>query len=223
MFFQIGFRKCGTTALWDFFNRNGIPAIHWDAGNLARRMRANLEAGRRILDGYDERYSCFTDMEFNDPDDYFERFKCYREIMRDYPGAKFIINTRSQERWLRSMRRWARRTRRSRYLKYRYGSASLRRFSAELRHDWDAHYRDVLATIPSSQLLVFDIARDAPEVLCTFCDLPVSAAAHYLKQNISPDGLTHWAGRNLPRVVTRMLRLGFWWLFPRYWNRSRRQ
>ena len=60
-YFQIGFRKCGTTTLWDFFNRNGIPAVHWDEGDLARRMRDNLEAGRRVLDGYDERYAAFTE------------------------------------------------------------------------------------------------------------------------------------------------------------------
>ena len=186
-------------------------------------MRADLKAGRRILDGYDECYACFTDKEFNDPDDYFEGFKCYRKIMRDYPGAKFIFNTRSQERWLRSMRRWARRTRRSRYLTYRYGSASLRRFSAELRRDWDAHYRDVLAAIPSNQLLVFDVERDAPEVLCTFCDLPVSAAEHYLKQNESAGGLIYWANRSLPPAVRPVLRLAVGRLFPRYANRVRRQ
>ena len=46
-------------------------------------------------------------MVFVDSADYFEGFKCYREMMRDYPDAKFILNTRDRKRWLRSMRRWA--------------------------------------------------------------------------------------------------------------------
>lgn len=44
-YFQIGFHRCGTTSLWRFFERNGIPTVHFDKGNLARRMRDNIEAG----------------------------------------------------------------------------------------------------------------------------------------------------------------------------------
>ena len=209
-YFQIGFRKCGTTALWDFFNRNGIPAVHWDEGDLARRMRDNLEAGRPALDGYDERYAAFTDMEFNDPDDYFEGFKRFRELLRDYPGAKFILNTRDQAAWLLSMRRWARRTRRRRYLKHRYGTASLDVFSRKLARDRKAHHAAVVATIPPKQLLVFDIEADDPERLRLFCDLPVSAAARYGRHNRSGDDARYYLDRllgHLPDPVRRIVRL----------------
>ena len=209
-YFQIGFRKCGTTTLWDFFNRNAIPAVHWDEGDLARRMRDNLEAGRRALDGYDERYAAFTDMEFNDPDDYFEGFKCFRELLRDYPGAKFILNTRDQAAWLLSMRRWARRKRRKRrwrYLKHRYGTASLDVFSRKLAQDRKAHHDAVVATIPPKQLLVFDIEADDPERLCLFCDLPVSAAALYGHRNRSDDDARYYLGRLLGRLPDPVRRI----------------
>ena len=55
-FFQIGFPCCGTTSIAAFFNRCGIPCVHHDRGRLAQRMRANLEAGARPLEGYDHRY-----------------------------------------------------------------------------------------------------------------------------------------------------------------------
>ena len=28
--FQIGFNKCGTKSLMDFFVQNGYPSVHWD-------------------------------------------------------------------------------------------------------------------------------------------------------------------------------------------------
>ena len=33
-YFQIGFKRCGTTSLAAFFNRSGIPCAHWDRGRL---------------------------------------------------------------------------------------------------------------------------------------------------------------------------------------------
>lgn len=213
--FQIGFRKCGTTSLACFFNRNGIPAVHWDDGDLARRMRNNLQAGRRILHGYDERYHAFTDMEFNDPDDYFEGFKHYREMMRDYPDARFILNVRNRDDWLLSMRRWATREGMGDYLRHRYGSASMRRFARELALDWDAHLRSVVASIPATRLLVFDIAADSPEKLCRFLGLPPSAGRHYTREHRSLGAPTYYRRRvlkTLPapvqtgvRVALRML------------------
>ncbi len=209
-YFQIGFRKCGTTSLWEFFSRNGIPAVHWDGGDLARRMRDNLEAGRRILDGYDHRYDAFTDMEFNDPDDWFEGFKRFRELLRDYPAAKFVLNTREQEAWLLSMRRWARRTRRRRYLKHRYGTASLDAFCRALAADRKAHHDAVVATLPPDQLLVFDIGADDPGKLCRFCGLPVAAGGHYADHNRSGGDVGYYGRRllgRLPDPLKRTVRL----------------
>lgn len=199
-YFQIGFRKCGTTTLWRFFEENGIPAVHFDRGNMARRMRDNIEAGRRILDGYDERYQAFTDMEFTDPADYFEGFKCYRQIMRDYPDAKFILNTRDRKRWLRSMRCWALYKNRQAYLSHRYGTTDLKQVAATLERDVEAHHRDVVGAVPASRLLVFDVETDPPEQLCRFCGLPDSASRHYGHENRTPS-VFHLYGNRLRATI----------------------
>jgi len=185
MIFQIGFRKCGTTALSNFFNRCGIPSVHWDKGNLARKMRANIEAGRPIMDGYTNRFEAFTDMEVNQADDFFEGFKHFRRMMTDYPHAKFVFNTRDEKRWLRSMRRWAWRSRHMDYVKIRYGSYNLWRFSACLRREWKQHYDAVTSTIPADRLLVFDIESDPPEKLCRFCNIPESKASRFVPEYAS--------------------------------------
>ena len=76
-FFQVGFQRCGTTAIATFFERCGIPAVHCDEGRLAKRMRVNIEAGARPLAGYDERYRAFTNMNWSAADDYYDAFKPY--------------------------------------------------------------------------------------------------------------------------------------------------
>ena len=88
-FFQIGFRRCGTTALAAFFNRCGIPCVHHDKGRLARRMRDNLAAGRAPLDGYDRRYAAFTNMDFQTPTDHFDGFLHFDALLGAYAGASF--------------------------------------------------------------------------------------------------------------------------------------
>ena len=50
-YFQIGFHRCGTTALAAFFERCGLPCVHHDRGRLARRLREHLAAGRPPLPG----------------------------------------------------------------------------------------------------------------------------------------------------------------------------
>ena len=52
--FQIGFNKCGTTSLHQFFQRSGLRSVHWDGGYLAPRMEDNIRAGRRAIAGYEE-------------------------------------------------------------------------------------------------------------------------------------------------------------------------
>ena len=76
-FLQVGFQRCGTTAIAAFFERCGIPAVHCDEGRLAKRMQVNIEAGARPLAGYDERYRAFTNMNWSAADDYYDAFKHY--------------------------------------------------------------------------------------------------------------------------------------------------
>ena len=96
-FFQVGFQRCGTTALAAFFERCGIPAVHCDEGRLAKRMRVNIEAGARPLAGYDERYRAFTNMNWSAADDYYDAFKDYggRVVWAFACAARFTAMIRS--------------------------------------------------------------------------------------------------------------------------------
>lgn len=100
--FVIGFNKTGTTALHEFFVRNGFPSIHWDKGRLARRMLLNCLDDRPILEGYDRAYRVFSDMAVQTSRIRFEANALFPVLRRDYPDAVFLLNTRPEADWLRS-------------------------------------------------------------------------------------------------------------------------
>ena len=206
-FFQIGFSKCGTTAIAEFFNRCGIPCVHYDRGRLALRMRENLAARRPPLEGYDHRYRAFTNMDLNAPDDFFDAFREYDALERAYPEARFILNTRPAEHWIRStMAHRARRMGRAgarRHYKLRFGTADPGEVAARLRAERKAHHRNVRDAIPPERLLVFDIESDPPERLCDFAGLPRSCARHWRLENPSMNAAGRLIGRLLPLSVKR--------------------
>ena len=82
--FVIGFNKTGTTAIHRLFEANGFPSIHWDKGNLARRMLENCISGRPVLAGYDQRYKVFSDLLFRTNKFWFEGNSLFRTIDADY-------------------------------------------------------------------------------------------------------------------------------------------
>ena len=181
-FFQIGFRRCGTTALAAFFNRCGIPCVHHDKGRLARRMRDNLAAARAPLDGYDRRYAAFTNMDFQTPTDHFDGFRHFDALLGAY-GGRCILNTRPVERWLESVMRNAEHPRRRAANRARFGTDDPGEVAEYWRAAWEEHHRRVLAEIPGGSLLVFDIESDPPERLCDFIGVPRSRARLYTLEN----------------------------------------
>lgn len=206
-YFQIGFSKCGTTAISAFFNRCGIPCVHYDHGRLARRMRENLAGGRRPLEGYDYSYRAFTNMNLNTPDDYFDGFKEYAALRRAY-GGRFILNTRPREHWVRSiMAHEARRMRRRRFRNYRlrFGTDDPAEVADRLRAEWDEYHARVRSEIPAGILLVFDIESDPPERLCDFIGVPRCYARHWRLENPSMNALGRLAGALVPLAVKRRI------------------
>ncbi len=205
-FFQIGFQRCGTTAIAAFFNRSGIPCVHHDHGRLAAAMRANLAAGRRPLEGY-EHYRAFTNMNLTEPDDWFDAFKEYAALDRAY-GGRFILNTRPVEHWVASvMSHKARRLGRSveRHYELRFGTGDAERVAACWRAEWEAHHRRVREEIPTERLLVFDIESDPPERLCDFAGLPRSYACHWRLENPTPNALGRAMACCVPIAVKRLI------------------
>jgi hypothetical protein len=100
--FIIGFNKTATTSLHTFFASNGFPSVHWDRGKLARRMVENCLDDRPILDGYDQEFRVFSDMQAQSSRIRIEANQYFRVLDRDYPGAYFILNTRDLDKWISS-------------------------------------------------------------------------------------------------------------------------
>ena len=201
LYFQIGFKRCGTTAIAVFFNRSGIPCVQHDRGRLALRMRDNLAAGRAPIAGY-ERYRAFTNMDWFAADDCFDGFKQYPALLAHYGRrARFILNTRPRERWIRSL--WAHHARHGgaparEHYQWRYGTADAAAVAGIWRAEWEAHHARVQAEIPPEQLLVFDIESDPPVRLCEFAGLPPACARHYAPQNHSLGRLGRLLARCTP-------------------------
>ncbi len=205
-YFQIGFKKCGTTSLACFFDRNGIRAVHFDWGQLGRRMERNRDAGVPLLTGY-ERYDAFTNMEYSAPDGWFDGFRCWPELMECYADSHFILNTRSLDNWLKSMlpRDPGKRSWRTKYFEARWGTSDPVELSEIWTREWEEHHSQVRAGIPSERLLVFDIERDPPERLCDFIGLPHSAARHWRVENPTMHRWGAWAAARIPVPVKRVV------------------
>jgi hypothetical protein len=169
--FQIGFNKCATSTLFRYFERNGVPAIHWDHGDLARRFETRMAAGEDPFDHYRD-VVFFSDMSYVTTNTVFDVYKHFDYIHRFYPDALFILNTRDKEAWVQSRINHPN-------LDARYEEAfGLKGREAVMdywRGEWDEHHarvRDFFADKPG-QLLVFDIDRDGPAELAAF------VAPHY--------------------------------------------
>jgi hypothetical protein len=114
----------------------------------------------------------------------------YRELLKEYPAAKFVLTVRDPERWAESfgatiyellagkdqapqeMRAW---------LDMAIAVIAKTGFPLGFDHGalvqaFEAHIHSVKATIPADQLLIFDV-RDGWEPLCNFLAAPVPEGA----------------------------------------------
>lgn len=158
--FQIGFNKCGTTSLHNFFKRNGIKSIHWDNGDLAKKIYENHKLSRRLLSGYEE-YDAFTDMEMvGDNIDMEVPVDLFSYLYQEYPRALFIFNDRSPQEWINS---------RMNHNKGKYAESAMKRLNMnsldELKGYWlkryDMHKNRVLSHFEGKKNFVhFYIDKD---------------------------------------------------------------
>jgi hypothetical protein len=98
--FQIGFNKCGTVSICEFFKKNGLRCCHWEDGVLADTINSNYITNQPLLKGY-ETYDVFTDME-NVSKNIFIYLTHYKELDKQYPNSKFILNIRPIDNWIKS-------------------------------------------------------------------------------------------------------------------------
>ena len=90
--FFIGFNKCGTRSFTWLFREAGLKAYHGsDEDPLHTQIPRNIELGRRSLSGF-ENYDAYSDSE--------KLSYSFREIDKDYPNSRFVLNTRNINRWI---------------------------------------------------------------------------------------------------------------------------
>jgi glycogen synthase len=170
----IGFNKCGTTTMFRFFQKNGIPSIHHgQQGRLATSIYENHLRGKPLLSDEYNKYKAFFDMEniYADPPIFITN-TLFKELDANYPGSKFILNTRDKSDWIKSRCSHVDPMNKKRYVDvlceaYGISEAEL---VARWSHEWDAHHAAVIEYFKDrpQDLLIFDIDHDSPEKFCEF-------------------------------------------------------
>lgn len=181
--FIIGFNKTATRTLHYFFKGNGLNAIHWDDGNLVEVFERNIKLGKKLLfDGVtlnkevnsDCKYEdaiVFSDMTsygsliVKDPKDY------YKQLDKEYPNSKFILNIRDVDSWILS---------RLRHITKNLGGM-LERDMKFYKCDMDnsikrwrllhsEHTTDVISYFKNrpNDLLIYNIFKDNPQKIVDF-------------------------------------------------------
>ena len=171
--FQIGFNRCGTLCLYNFFKNNNIPSIHWDNGKLSLTMKRNNELKKPLLNGF-EKCIFFSDMEHFDADMgvFYSHVHFFKLLDRQNPNSKFILNTRNVDNWIKSR------------LNHKFNgitgfyahfimsrlNLSLEQLLDKWRLEWDNHHKDVIEYFRGREedFLIFNIENDDPQKIIDF-------------------------------------------------------
>ena len=100
--FIIGFNKTATRAFHNLFKASNIKSVHWDNGDLAKKIVDNHKSDKPLLNGYEE-YQAFSDMEFVSKTlTLYPHRTLFKKLHHCYPGSYFILNTRNVYDWIES-------------------------------------------------------------------------------------------------------------------------
>jgi Sulfotransferase domain/N-terminal domain of galactosyltransferase len=91
--FGIGMHKTATTSLDEAFKILGIDSAHWLSHDWAQLIWTSMKEFGRSLSL--ERHYALSDLPIS---------LLYKQLDVAYPGSKFILTTRKEENWLRSIR-----------------------------------------------------------------------------------------------------------------------
>ena len=202
-FFQIGFHKCGTTSLAHFFDRCGIPCVHWDRGGWLRGSARTWQTGGARRKAASTSVPLPT-LSYFAGTEWFDGFLLDQALDAAH-GGRFILNTRPVEPWLESVAPHdARRDPELNAAHYpaRFGTTDPAEVALAWRRLWEEHHRRVREDIDPHPLLVFDIESDPPERLCDFIGVDRAMARHWRREHPSLGS----AGRNLSRLFPRAVK-----------------
>jgi hypothetical protein len=171
--FCVGLNKCGTTSLDRMFRASGLRSVssgHAKMRPAAITMFANLSAHRPLIAGL-ERFAAFSDLNFLSSRIYLDAHVLFARLDAENPDARFVLNTRPKDDWLRSRAEHASPKGKSfaeRFAKaFRVPPVEVRDIWAE---QWDRHHAAVRGHFDgrSDRFAEFDVSRDDPAGLAAF-------------------------------------------------------
>ncbi len=171
--FCIGLNKTGTVSLHEAFLVLGISSVHYisDKGeDIKEIIRSNHENNDKLLKGIEE-YKAYSDWALPATNNLFKEFD------KQYPGSKFILNTRDLEGWLNSREKHVNRIPNLKQLQKQHPDNPWYTIDKESwKIEYDEHHREVQQYFKGreKELLVFDLSKgDAWEKLCPFLDAEI--------------------------------------------------
>lgn len=192
---QIGFNKAGSTTFFKFFIKNKIPSVHYGLKNkpIADYMYANYKNDRPLVEGEFDKYTAYFDMEniyYENPLYIGQSF--FKELDAQYPGSKFILNTRDKQEWIKSRLLHEDPNKHLMYIDVMQEQYKMSRDEVieKWSRDWDEHHAAVLEYFKDrpQDLLIFDIKKDSPvkirEFFKDYFDLDVSLYEIYNQTNV---------------------------------------
>ncbi len=163
---QIGFNKCGTRTLFDFFRKNSIAGVHYAQGRIGMLMALNRHADLPVLSFLGE-FNFVADMMGPLHGALFEGHFLFKQMDRENLGARFILMKRPVDNWLKS--RLAHPQLAERYL-HQFDLPSEDALCDFWREQWDTYMADVRAHFDGrpDDLLEFDIETGTVDQIVGF-------------------------------------------------------
>ncbi|MBK5940356.1 sulfotransferase family protein [Halochromatium roseum] len=183
--FCVGLNKTGTSSLHEAFRILGLKSVHLkdDQGiNIKDVIKNNYLTGENILKSLEE-YDAFSDWAKG-----VHTVDIVKEFDKQYPGSKFILNTRDLEGWLNSREKHVKRNQER---KQKNPDEDISWLDVD-RNGWEnqytKHYDEVNQYFEGRKddILVFDVTKgDGWEKLCPFLNLPTPSVP-FPKKNVAP-------------------------------------
>ena len=204
--FVVGFPKCGTTSIHDAVSEAGLKSVHWGWYNSPEYMPKHLvrfgkkvtSVGVMIKQAKDEGkpllyflngFNAFTQMDVTVQGyNYWPQLEDVPLLDRQYPGSKFIFNTRPLDKWISSVNRWGdMKTRLTKAdipgLPYGIG------YKDEELINWHEWHRNNMLNYfggENDKFTIFNIEKDDPQKLAKFLRLEKISLGHKNENTRNP-------------------------------------
>ncbi|MBN1797229.1 MAG: hypothetical protein JW822_01540 [Spirochaetales bacterium] len=174
--FGIGFHKTATTSLAAALKILGFKTVHGDPrsaahfGDQGKTLIKMIKNGNYNLPTLDK-YDAFTDNPY---------FSIWKELDSLFPGSKFILTVRDQDKWIKSCLKFFKGRKIRPLRRWLFGRFADPSKDQESKTVWlnafNQHNREIITYFKNrpQDLLIMDITKgDGWNKLCPFLQLPV--------------------------------------------------